>query len=227
MKMSRNGSNPTAEEIAAKEAQERELKAAQVDDLTGKAPRYTPSNIESSDDSSSDSDSHSDSSDEDVKDGDDPTKKAAKNKRKAKKKKKAVKMAKKLLMKMIKKEQAKYTHSGFYEVPHNYEQIPGNNSNEKFYSVHLGKPPHFDGKDYPKWGYDMQMHCCGDSRSYRAPTIRENKSSRTKTRIQNKGQPKALYLTVYFSKADPLYKCSSSLFIGRRTNFLHSENTLV
>jgi transposase len=133
--MSGNGSNPTAEEIAAKEAQERELKAAQVGDLTGKAPSGTPSNIESSDDSSSDSDSDSDSSDEDVKDSDDAAKKAAKKRRKAKKKKKA------------KKEQAKYTHSGFYEMPHNYAQIPSNNSNEKFYSVHLGKPPHFDGED--------------------------------------------------------------------------------
>jgi hypothetical protein len=76
-------------------------------------------------------------------------------------KKKAKKMAKKLLKKMIKKEQGKYTHSGFYEVPHNYAQLPGNNSNEKFYSVHLGKPPHFDGKDYPKWAYDMQMHLYG------------------------------------------------------------------
>jgi hypothetical protein len=66
-----NGSNPTAEEIAAKEAQERELKPAQVGDLTGKASSRTPSSIESSDDSSSDSDSDSDSSDEDVKDGDD------------------------------------------------------------------------------------------------------------------------------------------------------------
>jgi hypothetical protein len=44
-------------------------------------------------------------------------------------------MAKKLRKKMIKKEQAKYTHSSFYEVPHNYGQIPGNNSNDKFYSV--------------------------------------------------------------------------------------------
>jgi hypothetical protein len=70
-------------------------------------------------------------------------------------------MAKKLLKKMIKKEQAKYIHSGFYEVPHNYAQILGNNSNDKFYSVHLGKPPHFDGKDYPKWAYDMQMHLYG------------------------------------------------------------------
>jgi hypothetical protein len=46
-------------------------------------------------------------------------------------------------------------------VPHKYAQILGNNSNEKFYSVHLGKPPHFDGKDYPKWAYDMQMHLYG------------------------------------------------------------------
>jgi hypothetical protein len=70
-------------------------------------------------------------------------------------------MAKKLLKMMIKKEQAKYTHFGFYEVPHNYAQIPGNNFNEKFYSVHSGKPPRFGGKDYPKWAYDMQMHLYG------------------------------------------------------------------
>jgi hypothetical protein len=72
--------------------------------------------------------------------------------------KKAKKLAKKLLKKMIKKEQTKYTHSGYYGVPHNYAQFPSNNSNEKFYSAHLGKPPHFDGKDCPKWAYDMQMH---------------------------------------------------------------------
>jgi uncharacterized protein YegJ (DUF2314 family) len=161
--MSGIGSNPTAEEIAAKEAQERELKAAQVGDLIDKAPSRTPSNVDSSDDSSSDSDSDSDSdaSDEDVKDDDHATKKAEKKRRKAKKKKKAKKMAKKLLKKMIKKEQAKYSHFGFYEVPHNYGQIPGNNSNDKFYSVHLGKPSHFDEKDYPKWAYDMQMHLYG------------------------------------------------------------------
>jgi hypothetical protein len=155
--MSRIGSNPTTEEIAAKEAQERELKSAQVGDLIDKAPSRTPSNVDSYDNSSSDydSDSDSDSSGEDVKDDDNAAKKAAKKRRKAKKKKKAKKMAKKLLKKMIKKEQAKYTHSGFYEVPHNYAQIPSNNSNDKFYSVHLGKPPHFDGKDYPKWAYDM------------------------------------------------------------------------
>jgi hypothetical protein len=161
--MSGIGSNPTTKEIAAKEAQERELKAAQVGDLIDKAPNRTPSNVDSSDDSSSDSDSDSDSdsSDEDVKDDDHAAKKAAKKRRKAKKKKKAKKMTKKLLKKMIKKEQAKYYHSGFYEVPHNYGQIPGNNSNDKFYSVHLGKPPHFDWKDYPKWAYDMQMHIYG------------------------------------------------------------------
>jgi hypothetical protein len=159
--MSGNGRNQTAEEIAAKEVQERELKAAQVSDLTCKVPSRRPSNIESSDDSSSHSDSDFDSSDEDVKDGDDAAKKVAKKRRKAKKKKKAKKIAKKLLKKMIKKEQVKYTHSGFYEVPHNYAQIPGNNSNKKFYSVYLGKPPHFDGKDYPKWPYDMQMHLYG------------------------------------------------------------------
>jgi hypothetical protein len=40
--MSGNGSNPTTEEIAAKEAQKRELKEAQVGDLTGKASKsYT------------------------------------------------------------------------------------------------------------------------------------------------------------------------------------------
>jgi hypothetical protein len=84
--------------------------------------------------------------------------KAAKKRRKAKRKKTANKMAKKLLKKMIKKEQAKYTHSDSHEVPHNYTQFPSNHPNEKIYFVHLGKPPHFDGKDYPKWAYDMQMH---------------------------------------------------------------------
>jgi hypothetical protein len=84
------------------------------------------------------------------------------NIRKAKKKKKkAKKMAKKVLKKMIKKEQAKYTHSIYYEVPHHYTQFLGNNSNDKFYSAHFGNPPHFDGKDYPKWAYDMQMHLYG------------------------------------------------------------------
>jgi hypothetical protein len=59
-------------------------------------------------------------------------------------------MAKKLLKKMIKKEQSKHTPTGYYEVPYHYMQISRNNHNDKFYSVHLEKPPHFDGKDYPK-----------------------------------------------------------------------------
>jgi hypothetical protein len=37
--------------------------------------------------------------------------------------------------------------------------------------------------------------------------MRRNESSRTETRIKHKGQPKALYATVDFSKADPPYKC--------------------
>jgi enterochelin esterase-like enzyme len=75
-----------------------------------------------------------------------------KKRRKAEtKKKKAKKMAKKVLKKMIKKVQAKYTQFDYYEVPHNYAQFPGNHPNDKFCSVLLGKPPHFDGKDYPKW----------------------------------------------------------------------------
>jgi hypothetical protein len=73
------GSNPTAGEINAKEAQERELKATQVGDLIDKSPRRTPSSVDSSDDSSSDSDS--DSSDEDVKDDDNAAKKATKKKK--------------------------------------------------------------------------------------------------------------------------------------------------
>jgi hypothetical protein len=71
--MSGSVDSQSAKEIAAKEAQEKELKAAQ--EVTGKAP--SRSNGESSDDSSSDSDSDSDSSDEDVKDDDDAAKKAA------------------------------------------------------------------------------------------------------------------------------------------------------
>jgi hypothetical protein len=156
-----SGDNQSAEEITAKEAQERELKAIQ--EITGKAP--SRSNGKSSNDSSSNSDSDFDSSDEDVKDDDGATRKAVekrrKGKKKKKKKKKEKKLAKKLLKKMIKKEQSKYTHSSFYEVPHHYTQFLGNDSNDKFYFVHLGKPPYFDGRDYPKWAYDMQMHLYG------------------------------------------------------------------
>jgi hypothetical protein len=60
-------------------------------------------------------------------------------------------------------------------------------------------------------GIDVDK-CCGDSRSYQTQTMRGNKSSRTKTRILNRGQPKALYSTVDFSKVDPLYKCRSVSF---------------
>jgi hypothetical protein len=62
---------------------------------------------------------------------------------------------------MIKKKQAKHSPSSYYEVPYHYTQIPGYNPNNKLYFVHFGKPPHFDGKDYPKWAYDMQMHLYG------------------------------------------------------------------
>jgi hypothetical protein len=58
----------------------------------------------------------------------------------------------------------------------------------------------------------LHPQCCGDSRSYRAQTMRGNKSSRTKTRILNRGQPKTLYSTIDFSKVDPLYKCRSVSF---------------
>jgi hypothetical protein len=67
----------------------------------------------------------------------------------------------------------------------------------------------------------------GDSRSYRARTMRRNESSRIETRIKHKGQSKALYATVDFSKADPFTSADPSPFIGRRTDFLHSKNTLV
>jgi hypothetical protein len=46
-------------------------------------------------------------------------------------------------------------------VPYRYTQIPSNNPNDKFYSIHLAKPPHFDGKNYPKSAYDKQMHLYG------------------------------------------------------------------
>jgi hypothetical protein len=58
-----------------------------------------------------------------------------------------------------------------------------------------------------------EKYCCGDSRSYWTQTMKENKSSRTKTKkTQDKGHPKGLFSTVDFSKADPLYKCRSVSF---------------
>jgi monoamine oxidase len=38
------------------------------------------------------------------------------------------------------------------------------------------------------------MHVGGDSQSYHAQTMKENKSSRTKTKTQDKGQPKSSFL---------------------------------
>jgi hypothetical protein len=122
-----SGGGLSAQEIAAKEAQEKELKApqgraaAQGENPLDKAPSRPSSNMESSDDSDSDSDS----SDEETKhEDDDAAKKAAKKRMNAKKKKKAKKMAKKLLNRMIKKEQEKHSQSGYYEVPYQYTQIP-------------------------------------------------------------------------------------------------------
>jgi hypothetical protein len=43
--------------------------------------------------------------------------------------------------------------------------------------------------------------------------MRENKSSRTKTKAQNKGQLKALYSTVDFSKVDPPLQVPIRLFL--------------
>jgi hypothetical protein len=63
------------------------------------------------------------------------------------------------------------------------------------------------------WVIEKQNdNCCGDSRSYSTQTMRENKSSRTKTKTQDEGQPKALFSTADFSKVDPLYKCRSVSF---------------
>jgi hypothetical protein len=42
--------------------------------------------------------------------------------------------------------------------------------------------------------------------------MREDESSRTKTKTQDKRQPKALFSTVDYSKVDPLYKCRSVSF---------------
>jgi hypothetical protein len=59
--------------------------------------------------------------------------------------------------------------------------------------------------------------CCGDSRSYCTQTMRENKSSITKT--QNKGQSKALYSTIDFTKINPLYMRRSVSFYWEADGF--------
>jgi hypothetical protein len=68
---------------------------------------------------------------------------------------------------------------------------------------------------------EQYAECCGDSRSYRAQAMRENLSSRTKTKTQDKGQPKALYSIVAFSKVDPLYKCRSVSLYREAGGLLH------
>jgi hypothetical protein len=70
------------------------------------------------------------------------------------------------------------------------------------------------------WSRDPSSHKCEnpryrmlwDTRSYRAQTMKCNKSSRTKTRTQNQIQPKVPFSTVDFSKVDSLYKCRSVSF---------------
>jgi hypothetical protein len=39
--------------------------------------------------------------------------------------------------------------------------------------------------------------------------MKENKSSRTKTKTKDKGQPKGSFINSRFLKSDPLYKCQS------------------
>jgi hypothetical protein len=66
--------------------------------------------------------------------------------------------------------------------------------------------------------------CCGDSRGYRAQTMRENKSSGTKTRTQNKGQPKALS-TVDFSKGRSPLQVSFISFYREADGFFYIPRT--
>jgi hypothetical protein len=83
----------------------------------------------------------------------------ARRRRKEKMKAKIEKKAKKLMMKRIKEESEKHPFFRLNQVPHNYasSQYP----TSQFQSVHLGKPPLFDGLDYPMWSYDMKMHLYG------------------------------------------------------------------
>jgi hypothetical protein len=57
------------------------------------------------------------------------------------------KKARKLMMKRIKEESEKHPFFGLHQVPHNYasSQYP----TSQFQSVHLGKPPFFDGRIIP------------------------------------------------------------------------------
>jgi hypothetical protein len=69
--------------------------------------------------------------------------------------------------------------------------------------------------------------CCGVSRSLRTRTMREDKGSRTKTKTRDKGQPKTSTQQLISQKSIPFTGAGPSPFIGRRADFLHSENTLV
>jgi hypothetical protein len=79
--------------------------------------------------------------------------------RKEKMKAKIEKKADKLMMERIKEESKKHPFFGLHHIPHNCasSQYP----TSQLQSVHLGRPPFFDGTDYPKWSYDMKMHLYG------------------------------------------------------------------
>ena len=91
---------------------------------------------------------------------DEEKKKRRKAKIKAKIKEKAEKKAQKLLKKRLKEEQDKLPPYSYHQVPHTYDSSP-HYSTTHYQSVNLGGAPHFDGKDYPKWAYDMKLHLYG------------------------------------------------------------------
>jgi hypothetical protein len=62
-------------------------------------------------------------------------------------------------MEPIKEESEKHPFFRLHQVPHNY--VSSQYPTSQFQSVHLAKPPFFDGMDYPKWSYDMKMHLYG------------------------------------------------------------------
>uniref|UniRef100_K3ZMI5 CCHC-type domain-containing protein n=1 Tax=Setaria italica TaxID=4555 RepID=K3ZMI5_SETIT len=102
--------------------------------------------------------SSDDSSSSDELEGEDlEAKKRRKEKMKAKIEKKAIK----LMKKRIKEESDKHPFFGYHQVPSNYPPPSSQYPSSQFQSVHLGKPPYFDGTDYPKWAYDMKMHLYG------------------------------------------------------------------
>uniref|UniRef100_K3Y2I0 DUF4219 domain-containing protein n=1 Tax=Setaria italica TaxID=4555 RepID=K3Y2I0_SETIT len=101
--------------------------------------------------------SSNDSSSSDELEGEDLEAKKRKEKMKAKIKKKATK----LIKKRIKEESDKHPFFRYHQVPPNYLPPSSQYPSSQFQSVHLGKPPYFDGTDYPKWAYDMKTHLYG------------------------------------------------------------------